>query len=599
MSVHSSSNNNHRNSAVSSWSDWMAESCVSIDLFGCDVGQCANPGNVLNAALRLQTPPVASACVNTNARQDCSNTDVDYEQLHDKFLESLLAEQSKLSRNRSDDDGNDGMQIHRTNSELTASTVATMSTVATAATSTIHPHQQAPDPPGAAVTVEPDSPRKRRRPLGLSRSNRNNSNISATSSNTATNKRDATAAAGIRVAPRRQVSITSTRSECSTRSVVSLGALADAQAADPSLYLHAHCRMQKDKGKGDEVGANICAKGRDACLEKLRAKMHLLTDVVLDDRKGPATMKRRKARIHQDLDNFCETRSLIELRMGFLSMTYGVLLRWDKSKTDQVTLVVLRKLCHESFYPKAPRREPAWTPTYNATAAAVTPPKLAQGSSLLRDVIGNRHAILQRQDGTEVELLEPPYRVPRPLTFEPSVLTVTALYATGLSKKSNWTVKLSYEGQSESILLSWDEEQRCFTPKLGQALMYCAGTTDLQPTSLDLTLYEHRLRRRSYRRHILTTKVSLLNIEAQPSSSRRMTRLTVPCKHDADATISVGVLLKSDHVVWLRQELDMRRKEETATGLSFLPWRRFSVVEEEQDQENRDPWDWIYSICVC
>jgi hypothetical protein len=530
-----------RNSS-NSWGDWMAESC-GVDLFGCDANCSAASRKVLGAALRLQSPHMNEP-----------DGEVEYELLHDELLESLLAEQSIRSRSERDQ-----QLLRRCSSELTASSVATIP-------------EHAPEPPSSSAAAMDESPRKRRRPLHhLSRRSNNNSNNSNASP------------PRIRVTPpRRQVSVASEGS--TNKSVVSLGALAEAQSGlpDPSTYLHVHCRMQKDKGKGEPVGSIICAKGREACLEKLRAKMLLLTDVVMDEKKGPATMKRRKARVMEVYDNFIETRSLIELKMGFLSMTYGVLLRWDKGNTKLVTLVVLRKMCNESFYPKRSlRSEPQWGPT-------TSPSKQAS----LRDVIGD-NAILQRQDGTEVTLLEPPYRMPRPANFEPSVFTATALSATGLSRKSNWTVKLSYEGHSESFLLTWDEKQQCLTPKLGQALTFTTGKHDLQLSNLDLTLYEHRLRRRTYRRHVATMKIPLTNVEPQPSSSRKMTRVIVPFKFDDDVTIALGLILKSDYVHWLKQELELRRREES----SVPSWRRASA--DDEDSENHDPWDWIYSICVC
>ena len=43
-----------------------------------------------------------------------------------------------------------------------------------------------------------------------------------------------------------------------------------------------------------------------------------------------------------------ETRSLLTLRMGFVSMSYGILLQWD-CETKLVELIVLRKMCREDF----------------------------------------------------------------------------------------------------------------------------------------------------------------------------------------------------------------------------------------------------------
>jgi hypothetical protein len=43
-----------------------------------------------------------------------------------------------------------------------------------------------------------------------------------------------------------------------------------------------------------------------------------------------------------------ETRSLLTLRMGFVSISYGILLQWD-IESRLVELIVLRKMCREDF----------------------------------------------------------------------------------------------------------------------------------------------------------------------------------------------------------------------------------------------------------
>lgn len=35
----------------------------------------------------------------------------------------------------------------------------------------------------------------------------------------------------------------------------------------PASYIHTHCRLQKDKGKGETIGSDVCAAGRGPCLE--------------------------------------------------------------------------------------------------------------------------------------------------------------------------------------------------------------------------------------------------------------------------------------------------------------------------------------------
>lgn len=552
---HSHNHNHHP------WSDWLSERCHVDALFGCDSGKSALlPSHTAAAAL---------------------SADANYELLHDEFLESLLAEQSKLSRDRPP-------ALELSNSELTASTIGTELIEEEddehddGENNNNNSNKNGGDTASLA-SLGSHAVRKRRRLLRRSRSSPPRS----------------------RGPPRRSRSMVS---ECSSRSVVSLHALAESTQpmTDPSIYLHPLVRMQKDKGRGEPVGACICAKGRDACMEKLRAKMALLTDVVMDERRGPATMKRRKARTAAEYDNFCETRSLIELKLGFLSMTYGVLLRWDKGKTAQVTLVVLRKMCSESFYPT----KSVTTSLPTSSSSSKGHESASPSSSSHPHVVADKHAILQRHDGTEVTLLEPPYYIPRPAQFGPTQLTVTTLYAAGLSRKSNWTVKLAYDGHSESILLTFDEHRHCFVPKLGEALVYTSKHYQHELQTLDITLYEHRLRSRSYRRHVCSMQVPLANMDPQPSSSRKLTRLVLPCKHDADATVAIGVVLQSDYVHWARQELELRRREELRSRRPFTMQynrnrhRQHNGEDDYRDdnedmQQDDDPWDWIYSICVC
>jgi len=530
-----------------SWTDWI-DSC-GIDFFGCDEN-CSSVGarNVLADALRLRS----------NTIVDVDVQPVNYASLHDEVLESLLYEQTKASKEEQQNED------HRDDDEESSSVPSQMMSMSSAV--------ECESLNGSERSST--SSRKRLRPIRLQRKG---SPSPLLDSNRST----------------------------STVQLEELSAQAGNFQKDPGFYFHSQCRMQKDKGKGEEIGSNICAKGREACLDKLRAKMRVLTDVVLDPNKGPATMKRRKARIAEEYENFTETRSLIELKMGFLSMTYGVLLRWDSGRTGKVTLVVLRKMCHDSFYPRRTNSirstssvshrldvsSNSWMSSMSSSSTQHQKP-LPQ----LRDVVDS-HAILQRHDGTEVTLLEPPYHVPRPVTFEPSILSASVLFATGLSKRSNWTVKLSYEGHSESLLLTWDTAERCFVPKLGQPLNRTVASLNIS-SPLELKLYEHRLRRRSYRRLITTMQVPLHNLEPQSSSSKKPVRLMIPCKHDQEATISLGLLFCSDYGHWVNQELDTRQREEVKNFMWMTPFRMSSsdvLVTEDEDADGS--WDWICSVC--
>lgn len=116
-------------------------------------------------------------------------------------------------------------------------------------------------------------------------------------------------------------------------------------ASTPSLqYLHPNVRLQKDKHKGLAIGSHICAKGRTATATKLSSKMQLLSE-------HDPTVTFQHARLSNVSSSLIETRSILRVQLGFLNMSYGVVLRWEVV-TGTVTLVVLRKMCHvESFYP--------------------------------------------------------------------------------------------------------------------------------------------------------------------------------------------------------------------------------------------------------
>jgi hypothetical protein len=169
-----------------------------------------------------------------------------------------------------------------------------------------------------------------------------------------------------------------------------------------------------------------------------------------------ATMKRKKARMALQTETFCETRSLIQLKMGFLSMTYGVLLRWDCTRTGTITLVVLRKNCHEeSFYPRQQHAllshmSSSTTTTTTTTSSASSEQQQQHPYKRHKEFTNNsNHNIAplpssssspsssSRQQGLKNALLDPPYYVPRPLGVDPhnsaTVLQVSVLYATGLN----------------------------------------------------------------------------------------------------------------------------------------------------------------------
>ena len=228
---------------------------------------------------------------------------------------------------------------------------------------------------------------------------------------------------------------------------------------DPTLCFDDLCRMQKDKGLGEPIGSAICCTGREACLDKLRHKLQLVTEV------KAATMTRKPAKVAGYYPNHViETRSWMDLRMGFVRMTYGILLRWNAER--KVVLVVLRKLCHESFYPAVSRPAGPWL-----TSKAVE---------------------TWKESATKPK----------------GTLTVAVEHVEGLSKHSNWTVQLKYEEKTVYLLLVYDAKSKTMIPKLGDPLVH-EDLDDNDWSNLHIQLWEHRPRRRHQRRLFCSLQVPL------------------------------------------------------------------------------------------
>jgi len=362
----------------------------------------------------------------------------------------------------------------------------------------------------------------------------------------------------------------------------------------PEQFLHEQVRMQKDKGRGEEPGSLICAKGRKACLAKFRQKMRLLCTTAIQE-KG-ASMKRRPARISVHFDNFVETRSILEVRLGFLSMMYGILLRWDTNVTGKISLVVLRKMCHESFYPHTV------IPPINAIGSSgssetgsetdeVIASVMSKDSSAPRVVAGD--AIVDWPDGTEVTMLEPPYLIPRPEKFKPSQFSVSSLSAHGLDRKGAWTVQFTLDLQVVTVSLVFDQSVGHFVPKAS----WTGTTYDLEAldTALDVSIFQVRARRRKCAGSM---QVPLSNL---PLRKDPPTHLSFPCK---DARIEMDIFLESESMEWTQNELEARRKasnffwprtpRRSLTAASSPPM----LVDTDDEDDEDDAWGWI--LChVC
>ena len=575
--------------------DWIEQ---GMDFFGCDENV---PNKVFSAAhplLRIPHEP----------NKDADLQSLDYAKLHDQLLESLMAEQSRKASEGgiAADFDSSASSFSFSNSSFSSQLMNASANSRNTVNSSFG--SSAPDDEGATpvsdvgtITSTEKDRRGHKRPRSLKLHRRVMPAISTEkrhqmmkrqlSSNSSVSSRSTTNTNTVR------------GTEDSVR--VSLSDLNELELPPAASFIHSQCRLQKDKGKGEPAGSNICAKGREHCLAKLEQKMALLTRVAFGEEnknKGTADMKRRPARIAEEFPNFAETRSVIELRMGFMSMQYGILLRWDTSRTGKVTLVVLRKMCHESFYAKCKKNPPQLPHPRRPLAAKKMAQLPTEPSSLVvRNVVDGNHAILQRPGGMEVALLESPYRVDRPDVFRPSLLTVAVQNGSGLRRKSNWTVQLSYDGKTENILLTLDSGQGTFTPKLGDKLKYeipIDGSLDLP--ALGVRLYEHR--KRKPRKCVGQMNVPLTGLEPQSTSQDPTPNyMKVVCSHDPDACVTLSVMLESEYALWLRNELDARRREEVngfvwKSSFLVLPDVYNEVVDDENDEED-SLWEWICGAC--
>ena len=366
---------------------------------------------------------------------------------------------------------------------------------------------------------------------------------------------------------------------------------------DPASMVHPDCRLQKDKGKGEPLGRAISAEGKEACLEKLGQKMKLLVEVALgEDSKGPAGMKKRQAKVSEETAEYKETRSMIELRLGFLSMQYGVLLRWG-TQSGKVVFMVLRKMCHDSFYSRipdhvSPKRS---TTTKNITWTELEPPPL-----VIRNEIGN-HAIYLRRLGTEVVLVCPPYRIPKPKDFAASILSVEINNAAGLSRKSRWTIAMTFDGHTEVTQLQLNADKHTFVPKRIDSMEWeISPVTSFDLAGLEIRLFEQQKLRRGgvHSRLAATMTMPLGGLVAQPSTAQATSwQLTIPCTHDPKASLTLSLVHHSDYAHWLYKELDARRREEVKGFVWRAPFRRVVQPAKNLDDDDNDLWDWLCGSC--
>lgn len=145
------------------------------------------------------------------------------------------------------------------------------------------------------------------------------------------------------------------RSSGATSTHEELSSCASSSCTNKALsFLHSKCRLQKDKGKGVSPGKAIVAYGRYDAMSKLGEKIDLLVEMEQDGTWSNAALTRVPAKIttpkytKEIKNNIVESRSMIGLKLGFLSIKYGVLIHWNTG-SGQADLILLRKMCSDTF----------------------------------------------------------------------------------------------------------------------------------------------------------------------------------------------------------------------------------------------------------
>ena len=120
-----------------------------------------------------------------------------------------------------------------------------------------------------------------------------------------------------------------------------------------SDFFHPKCVLHKEKGSRKDLLSNPpSAVGREASLEKLMEKLSLLSEIESGKYGKGADMLRSDAVAFTVPGivgvDAVETRSILTIRMGFVSMNYGIVLQWDCA-SELAKQVVLVKMCRDDF----------------------------------------------------------------------------------------------------------------------------------------------------------------------------------------------------------------------------------------------------------
>jgi hypothetical protein len=522
---------------VSPWMDWVES---GVEFFGCEGGG-EGAKSVIGRALMLQ-----------HNTERVEKEERDFAKMHEEFFDSLLKEQVTL---KSPPNSIPGLTVADSLDESTNSGVSSASSVTFDTES------------ASSIKTQ-----KRRRPLKFQRLSPRGKHHARVAPIDAYNQR---------FNPDLQRDQTDQ---------LSIDKIVDKEIPTPSHHIHPDCVLQKDKGKGDALGASIRAEGKFACLEKLREKMAIVVHVSGDEGQAATGLKRRAAKVSEHSPAYIETRSIIELRLGFLSMQYGLLLQWDYHRTGKIVFMVLRKMCHDSFYTKIPDLIHQETKTTTITRKQLEAPPL-----VVRNKIGN-HAIYQRINGTEVVLVDPPYRVAQPEVFAPSVLTADIQNVAGLSKRSRWTISITFDGHTETAHLHYNPDKHHFEVRHAPMTWEMTPVTSFDLAGLEIRLFEQQKRKHSKSRLAATMTMPLGGLVAQPSTSETTSwQLTMPFTHDPKASLTLSLVHQSDYAHWLYKELDARRTEEVTDFVWKAPFRKLKCSAEEDPSD--DLFDWLCGVC--
>lgn len=355
----------------------------------------------------------------------------------------------------------------------------------------------------------------------------------------------------------------------------------------PRSYLHKDCRLQKDQGAGQTPGTDCCTTGSDATLAKLQDKLEMLHHVAAPSDQmsiaGNPSFKRKPAKVVFSSDQYTETRSLIKVGMGFLRLQYGILLRWEMN-TGRIELIVLRKMCTDSFYKHLPQH--------------ISQDEKTEQKAPEYFVMDGNHIVLQRLDGTEVALLEPPYKVKRPEVFEPSRLSAHLHAFKGLDKYSIWQIVLVLDTKSQRVRVQYDETSKKWKAEDGfeWELPHICGDLDLT-----VEVFEKRRARARKLRMRQTKHMPLGGTTNGVSRISEKQHLRFWEEKPSGIEFTITFYHQSDYGHWLFQELEARKQDESMTKFVWeLPiYRGLMQDNDDEGQLHREEDEEWFESCCC